>query len=58
MKANKFVRIFRLSFVIVPIFFFENLNEQSKKKELRIGIVQILSYVLEFIQKSIFSELF
>jgi hypothetical protein len=28
MKANKFVRIFRLSFVIVPnFFFFENLNE-------------------------------
>jgi hypothetical protein len=32
MKANKFVRIFRLSFVIVPNFFFENPNEQSKKK--------------------------
>jgi hypothetical protein len=34
MKVNKFVRIFRLSFVIVPNFFFENPNEQSKKKRI------------------------
>jgi hypothetical protein len=54
----KFVRIFRLSFVIVPNFFSENLSKtltNKTKKELRIAIVRILSYGLEFIQKSTFS---
>jgi hypothetical protein len=51
-------KIFRLSFVIAPNFFSENLAKtltNKTKKELRIAIVRILSYGLEFIQKSTFS---
>jgi hypothetical protein len=50
--------ILRLSFEIVPNFFSENLSKtltNKTKKELRIAIVRILSYGLEFIQKSTFS---
>jgi hypothetical protein len=54
----KFVQIFQFSFEIVPIFFFKNLSKtltNKTKKELRIAIVRILIYGLEFIQKSTFS---
>jgi hypothetical protein len=51
----EFVRIFRLSCVIVPIFFPENFSKtitNKTKKELCISTVPILSYGLKFIQKS------
>jgi hypothetical protein len=45
----KFVRIFRLSFVIVPIFFSENLSKtltNKTKKELGIAIVRLMTHEL------------
>jgi hypothetical protein len=52
----KFVRIFRLCFVIVPIFFSENLSKtltNKTKKELAIAIVRILSYGLSSYKKAL-----